>query len=152
MPGRGIPEMRADADSAGLRLQPRPIELGPSWVPEAAASKITSRRIKIVHIITGLHTGGAEHALEQLVTRADSERFDMRVVSLLDDGAVGPRLAARGVPVTSLGMRHAAGDLRRFWRLVMLLRQDPPDIVQTWLYHADLIGLAAARLAGTRQV
>jgi len=147
----GRVDMRADAKPVALRLQPRPVELVRSWSPNAAV-QAESRRIKIVHIITGLHTGGAEHALEQLVTRADSERFDMRVVSLLDAGVVGPRLAARGVPVTSLGMRHAAGDLRRFWRLVMLLRQDPPDIVQTWLYHADLIGLAAARLAGTRQV
>lgn len=143
--------MRVDAKPVALRLQPRPVELVRSWSPGLAA-ETASRRIRITHIITGLHTGGAEHALEQLVTRADPGRFDMRVVSLLDAGSVGPRLAASGVPVTALGMRHALGDLRCFWRLVGLLRQDRPDIVQTWLYHADLIGLAAARLAGIHQV
>jgi|HubBroStandDraft_1064217.scaffolds.fasta_scaffold00257_9 glycosyltransferase involved in cell wall biosynthesis len=148
----GSAEMRADVEPSPLRLPPRPVELVRSWQPGTKAAEPASRRIKIVHIITGLQTGGAEHALEQLVTRADSERFEMRVVSLLDAGAVGPRLAARGVPVTALGMRRAAGDLLCFWRLVTLLRQDRPDIVQTWLYHADLIGLAAARLAGVRQV
>lgn len=141
--------MRADVDSVALRLHPRSAERVASWRPEAATAR---QRIKIVHIITGLQTGGAEHALEQLVTRADPARFDMRVISLLDAGTVGKRLAAQGVPVEALGMRHKAGDLLRFWRLVALLRREQPDIVQTWLYHADLIGLAAARLAGVRQV
>ena len=141
--------MRADVDSVALRLHPRAAERVASWRPEAATAR---QRIKIVHIITGLQTGGAEHALEQLVTRADPARFDMRVISLLDAGTVGKRLAAQGVPVEALGMRHKAGDLLRFWRLVALLRREQPDIVQTWLYHADLIGLAAARLAGVRQV
>jgi glycosyltransferase involved in cell wall biosynthesis len=141
--------MRADAKPVALRVPPRPLELVPRWSP---ATEVVPRRIKIVHIITGLQTGGAEHALEQLVTRADPRRFDMRVVSLLDAGAVGPRLAAQGVPVTALGMRRNIGDVMRFCHLVALLRRDPPDLVQTWLYHADLIGLAASRLAGVHGV
>ena len=145
--------MRAELDPVTLRLPDRPVsvEQVQNWLPGAGA-KAAARRIRIVHIITGLQTGGAEHALEQLVTRADPARFDMRVVSLLDAGIVGPRLAGCGVPVEALGMRRGAGDLLRLWRLVALLRQEQPDIVQTWLYHADLLGLTAARLAGVRRV
>jgi glycosyltransferase involved in cell wall biosynthesis len=144
-------ERRADVEPTSLRLQPSALDLVRRWSPDAAVPT-ESRRIRITHIITGLQTGGAEHALEQLVTRADAGRFDMRVVSLRDTGTVGPRLAAQGVPVISLNMRHTARDLLQFWHLVTLLRRDRPDIVQTWLYHADLIGLAAARLAGVPQV
>jgi glycosyltransferase involved in cell wall biosynthesis len=141
--------MRAEAKPVTLQRPAR--ALGVALRRSAVADSLP-RRIKIVHIITGLQTGGAEHALEQLVTRTDPHRFDMRVVSLLDAGSVGPRLAASGVSVTTLGMQRNAGDLLRFWRLVALLRRDPPDLVQTWLYHADLIGLAASRLAGIRRV
>jgi glycosyltransferase involved in cell wall biosynthesis len=146
----GGTELHVDAEAA-LRLHARPAE--PGRVRSARpAAQADGRRLRIVHIITGLQTGGAEHALEQLVARADPQRFAMRVVSLLDAGVVGPRLAAHGVPVTALGMRRGVGDLLRFGRLVAHLRQDPPDIVQTWLYHADLIGLVAARLADVRHV
>jgi glycosyltransferase involved in cell wall biosynthesis len=147
----GATERRVDVEPTALRLQPPTMDLVRCWSPDDPAPA-ERRRIKITHIITGLQTGGAEHALEQLVTRVDAKRFDMRVVSLRDAGTVGPRLAALGVPVTSLNMRHTTRDLLRFGRLVMLLRRDRPDIVQTWLYHADLIGLAAARLAGVSQV
>jgi glycosyltransferase involved in cell wall biosynthesis len=146
----GATEIQVDGETA-LRPHARPAERG-QVRPSRPDIRTVRRPISIVHVITGLQTGGAEHALEQLVARADRQRFAMRVVSLLDAGSVGPRLAASGVPVTALGMQRGAGDLLRLIRLVTLLRKDPPDIVQTWLYHADLIGLLAARLAGVRHV
>lgn len=153
--------MPVDMDPAALRDAPALGRAGRAegrlrrrWPAAVAAAVPDSarRRIRITHIITGLQTGGAEHALEQLVTRADRDRFEMRVVSLLGAGVVGERLAGSGVEVVSLGMRREPADLLRFWQLVRQLRRDRPDIVQTWLYHADLIGLAAARLAGVPSV
>ncbi|MEN6396185.1 MAG: hypothetical protein ABFC78_06865 [Methanoregula sp.] len=43
--------------------------------------------IKLVFLITGLSTGGAEMMLYKLVTRMDRDKFEMRVVSLT---GVGP--------------------------------------------------------------
>jgi glycosyltransferase involved in cell wall biosynthesis len=103
-----------------------------------------------MHVITDLDVGGAEMMLSRLVAATDRRRFRMSVVSLIAPGPVGDRLIADGVEVHSLGMRRGWIDPRGVWRLARLLRHGSVDIVQTWLYHADLLGLIAARLAQAR--
>jgi glycosyltransferase involved in cell wall biosynthesis len=107
--------------------------------------------MRVMHIITGLANGGAEAALYRLVTAASSG-IEHRVVSLMDRGKYGPLLESAGVRVDSLGMersRLGAGALLRLYRL---MRSARPDVVQTWMYHANLIGGIVARLAGCRHV
>jgi glycosyltransferase involved in cell wall biosynthesis len=60
---------------------------------------------------------------------------------------VGESIRKAGVPVYPLDIRRGGVSPRAFWRLVRLLRELQPDIVQTWLYHADLAGLAAGAIA-----
>jgi len=100
----------------------------------------------ILHLITGLETGGAEGMLARLVTRTDRSHFRSVVVSMTDTGTVGPIIAGAGLPVEALGIRRGMIDPRGVTRLIGLLRRYRPDIVQTWLYHADLLGLIAHRL------
>ncbi len=88
----------------------------------------------------------------RLLERMDSRRFRHTVVSLTDGGALGPSIASRGVPVRTLGMRRGFPDVRAVWRLVRLIRRECPAVLQTWLYHADLVGLVAGRLAGARTI
>lgn len=104
-----------------------------------------SRPASIVHIITGLGAGGAEAMLVKLIGRLDRDRFASEVISLLPGGVNAQRLGAMGVPVTSLRMQKGVADPRALLALRRLLEQKRPDIVQTWMYHADLLGgLAAA--------
>jgi len=103
--------------------------------------------MKILHVITDLDVGGAETMLLRLATGMDPARFPCRVVSLIKPGPVGDRLREAGIGVDSLGMRRGQPSPVALWRLARLLRAFRPDVVQTWLYHADLIGLAALRLA-----
>jgi len=101
---------------------------------------------RILHLITGLQTGGAEGMLARLVTRTERTRFPSVVVSMTDTGTIGPMIAAAGIPVEALGIRPGAIDPRGLTRFISLLRRYRPDIVQTWLYHADLLGLIAGQL------
>jgi glycosyltransferase involved in cell wall biosynthesis len=98
---------------------------------------------KILHLITGLETGGAEGTLDRLVTGMDRARFASVVVSMTGAGTIGRRMEAAGIALETLGMRRGAADPRGLLRLVRVLRRHRPAIVQTWLYHADLLGLAA---------
>lgn len=102
----------------------------------------------VCHVITGLDTGGAEMMLYKLLTRIDRGLFPQRVISLTNVGPVGERIAALGIPVNALGMRKHITDVGAVARLIKEFKRSRPVIVQTWLYHADLVGGIAARLAG----
>jgi len=85
-------------------------------------------------VITGLEPGGAEHQLVNVVTRLDRSRFEPVVISLTGRGPLAEPLEAAGVPVHAV--RVATDPLA----LVRLLRRERPNLVETWLYKADLIG------------
>jgi glycosyltransferase involved in cell wall biosynthesis len=106
---------------------------------------------KLVYIITGLSTGGAEAMLLKVLERLDA-RFSPHVVSLTTLGEIGPRIASLGIPVEALGMQRGVPNPFAFLRLVHRLKELKPDVVHTWMYHADLLGGLAARLAGAGAV
>lgn len=109
--------------------------------------------MKIVHIIVGLGIGGAELALKRLVeAHIGSPNYHHRVISLTTVGDVGAQMQSLGVEVHALGMRSARDMPFILWKLTRLLRAMRPNVVQTWMYHADLLGGLAARLAGIRSV
>jgi glycosyltransferase involved in cell wall biosynthesis len=101
----------------------------------------------IVHVITGLSRGGAESALYRLLA-AQPDGSATHVVSLTDDGVFGAKLRAAGIGVTCLGMGGVAGSCLGMLALLRLLKRLRPQVVQTWMYHADLVGGIVSRLAG----
>jgi glycosyltransferase involved in cell wall biosynthesis len=109
---------------------------------------VNRHRIKVLHVITDLNVGGGEMVLYRLLKDINLTRFENLVVSLIPPGKVGEKIQALGVPVYSLKMRSGFPSLRGFFSLVGLLRHESPDLVQTWLYHADLLGLLAAGTTG----
>lgn len=107
---------------------------------------------RVLHVITGLFTGGAEAMLAKLAGAMDPAEFPAHVVSLLAPGPLEPVVRATGTPVTCLGLSRGAANPAALFTLVGIMRDFRPDVVQTWLYHADLIGLLAARAAGRGKV
>jgi len=67
-------------------------------------------------------------------------------------GLLQSQLAKAGVPVYSLGMRRGVPSpaaAARFFRIIKKVR---PHILQTWMYHADLLGLLVGKLAGVSTI
>lgn len=104
--------------------------------------------LRVLHVITGLNTGGAEMMLVRLLGALDHTRFRHAVVSLRDKGTLGAEIERIGVPVHALGMPAGLPAPAGLRHLVALWRAFRPDIVQGWLYHANLAALLAAPLAG----
>jgi glycosyltransferase involved in cell wall biosynthesis len=106
--------------------------------------------MRVLHIVTGLASGGAERQL-LLTLRNLPAHQHCEVVALTNPGAVAAALRAEGVTVHDLAMRGNR-DLGALPRLVRLIRAGGFDLVHTHLYRAGLYGRLAARLAGVRAV
>lgn len=105
-------------------------------------------KVNLTIVITGLSTGGAEMMLLKVLERLDRQRFAPHVISLTALGELAPRIAALGIPVDAIGMKPGRPSPFGFSRLVQLLKRLNPDVVHTWMYHADLLGGLAACVAG----
>ncbi len=90
--------------------------------------------------------------LLKLLERLDRNRFAPHVISLTTLGEIGPRIAALGIPVEAMDMKPGLPSPLGFLRLMRQIRRVKPDVVHTWLYHADLLGGLAARLAGVSAI
>ncbi len=123
---------------------------------ETNATAATSP-VRVAFCITELEPGGAERCLVELATRLDRRRFEPVVYCLGPRPAGNPislveRLEAAGVAVHCFGARRPLalpGLLRRLRRQMQL---DRPRLVQTFLFHANVLGAWAARGAGVPHV
>ena len=105
---------------------------------------------RVLHVITGLNMGGAEMMLYSLLQRSAKDRHE--VLSMLKPGPVGDRIAALGVPVHSLQMSRGGVSLSALLDAKNIIKRTRPDVVQGWLYHGNLLGGIAARMAGNRNI
>ena len=104
--------------------------------------------LKLTYLITGLNTGGAEMQLYRVITHLDKKKFQPLVISMTDRGVVGQMLIDAGIPVYTLEMKRGIPDPRAVWKLYLLLRKERPTILNTHMYHANILGRIVGRMAG----
>ncbi len=102
--------------------------------------------MRVLHLITGLQRGGAEHMLYKLLETDGFRGETAAVVSLTPGGVFAEKIAALGVPVEDLGMRAGPAALAGLGRLRKAIARHRPDVVHCWMYHAGVLAAVAARL------
>lgn len=110
-----------------------------------------STALRAAVCITGLEVGGAETVLADLLAHRPDD-IEVKVITLIDGGPIADRITAMGVEVVGLHMTAGKPSLGAFFRLCGELRRYKPDVVHTWMYHADLMGGVAAKLIGTPKI
>ena len=108
------------------------------------------KKKKILHLITGLGVGGAEMMLLKTLPRLQSE-FENCVCCIMGHGSIGIKLEEAGVPVIYLGLRSPF-DLGVIFRFRKTVREFQPEILVTYLVHADLFGRIFGRLFGIKKI
>ena len=110
--------------------------------------------LKVLFISSGLEAGGAEGMLLRVIEHLDRERLAPVVISLTGIGEIGEKIRELGIQVHDLGISRSGLQIPvlSFFKLRRMIKVINPDVVQTWQYHADLLGGLAARLAGIKTV
>ena len=103
---------------------------------------------KVMHIITTLGPAGAEIMLSRMISGMDRTRFENEVVSLTGILDLAEKMRGMGAGVRTLNMKTSAPNPLLVMRLAQWIRESKPDVIHTWMYHANLVGVLAARLAG----
>jgi len=102
--------------------------------------------MRVLHVITSLNDGGAEAVLFRLVSHNPENMHE--VICLTNESKYGALLRNIGVKVTTLDMPRGqltVSGLLQLWRGV---KCSSADVIQTWMYHADLLGGIVGKLAG----
>ena len=105
-----------------------------------------NEKIKIVYLINSLGSGGAQMMLFRLLERIDREKFQPVVVSLLKvKGVLQDRIESLGVDVHVLEFK-SGHDFKTFLKLHHLLKELSPQVLQTQLFAADILGRIMGRV------
>jgi glycosyltransferase involved in cell wall biosynthesis len=106
-----------------------------------------TRRIKVVHLVTSLEVGGAQHNMLLGLPRLDPERYEHILVSIMNRMQMEQQFRQLGIEVHSLGLSKKT-DLAVALRLRSLLKKIRPDILHTYLIHSNVLGRIVGRLVG----
>lgn len=104
------------------------------------------RPLRILHVITGLRSGGAETMLCKILEAAPPGEWDSRVLSLEGSGFMDGRVRGLGVPLQTLGLRQGDRLSQARRGLGATFTEDwRPDVIQGWMYHGNLAAWVLSR-------
>ena len=116
----------------------------------------SAERIKVVHIVTRMNTGGVAVLIGNLMTGLDPNKFDLTLITGTCDSTEEDYLEkiATSIPFVKVESLQRAisprQDFMTFIKLWKILRSIKPDIVHTHTSKAGLIGRTVSRFAAPR--
>lgn len=105
------------------------------------------RRGRILFFITSLFRDGAETQLVRLAIAMTKRGWSVSIVTIMDHNDFAASLADAGIGVESLKVPRGRYDPSSLPRLVRIIRSHQPDIVCTFMYHANVLGRVASKIA-----
>ena len=107
--------------------------------------------MKIIHVIIGLESGGAEATLYKILTK-NKKKISHMVISMTGPGFYGKKIESNGVIVKYLNMKSPISIFLGLFKMGKIFLNEKPDIVQTWLHQADFIAGLIAKIVGVKKI
>lgn len=110
-------------------------------------------KIKVVHIVTRMNTGGVAVLIHDLVSGLDQNLYEVHLITGKCSPGEEDYVRARGITLGEVRIDSMSRslrpilDLKAFLTLALALRRLKPDIVHTHTSKAGLMGRIAARIA-----
>lgn len=106
--------------------------------------------MRVLHIITGFNKGGAETLLYNLCQFDKEHEHTVISLSYVKDSQSFSSM--HNFSLYSLNFPIGKVKVLGLFKLYKLIKKINPDVIQTWLIHADLIGGLVARFAGIKNI
>jgi glycosyltransferase involved in cell wall biosynthesis len=116
------------------------------------------RPLRLAYLVPRLQIGGAELQMMTLAERLPRDRFEVDFLCFIGEGPLVQRGRAAGARVHLLGSRplstaglpaRVVGRLAKVGRYAALARSVRYDIIDAWLYPADVLTILGRMVTGT---
>lgn len=110
-------------------------------------------KIKVVHIVTRMNTGGVAVLISDLISGLDSSSYEVHLITGKCSPGEEDYIQARGISLGEIRINSMSRslrplmDLKAFITLILALRRLSPDIIHTHTSKAGFVGRIAARIA-----
>lgn len=106
--------------------------------------------MKVLHIINGLGDGGAEATLFKLCKNTPT--INHFVIALSYGDKYFSLLADLGIPVLRVNLRRRRDFFDSFRQIIRFILISQPDLIQSWLYHSDIVGGVIGKILGIKVI
>ena len=108
-------------------------------------------KIKLIHAVFSLDTGGLEKLLVEMLKRLDRDFFDVSVYCLTEEGAVSKEIERLGLKIRYFNKQDGICYKLPF-KIARFLKAEKADLIHTHDSSANFYGGIAARLAGVNVI
>lgn len=92
---------------------------------------------KIIHLIQALDNGGCENMLLRVLPHLNN--FKNEIITLNHRGELAEKFEEKNIAIFNINQKNLL-DIFGYFRLLKEIRKEKPDIIFTYLFHADAIG------------
>ncbi|MFL2664815.1 MAG: glycosyltransferase [Dehalococcoidia bacterium] len=97
------------------------------------------KRKKILHLITSLEVGGVQHGLLLGLPKLDNKKYEHAICSLTSKMPMGNDFKKKNIKIFTLNI-NSKKDFLYSIRLRNIINNYKPDILHTYLIHANILG------------
>ena len=109
----------------------------------------------VLHVVDCLNVGGTERQLFELLRRTDRERYRPLLASFKPGGELIGKLRDLGIEPVVFPLRGSlvqANTALQITRMAMMIRAENVRVVHAHDFYSNVIGVAAASLAGVKSI